>query len=114
MGRSVHLSDNIIVQTKTAFGQFGPGFNAGAGVNNIKSIEFFNEDLDASAPSDLMITQTIVADADGVFSYVTPGAGWWGFAALNTAPETIAHDGAERAVELGAVIWVHFEEWTAE
>ncbi|NNF37259.1 MAG: carboxypeptidase regulatory-like domain-containing protein [Gemmatimonadetes bacterium] len=36
---------NIIVQTKTAFGQFGPGFNAGANVNNIKSIEFFNEDL---------------------------------------------------------------------
>lgn len=36
---------NIIIQTKTAFGQFGPGFNAAAGVNNIKNIEFFNEDL---------------------------------------------------------------------
>ncbi|MCB1246046.1 MAG: carboxypeptidase regulatory-like domain-containing protein, partial [Acidimicrobiia bacterium] len=36
---------NIVIQTKTAFGQFGPGFNAGAGVNNIKNIEFFNEDL---------------------------------------------------------------------
>ncbi len=36
---------NIVVQTKTAFGQFGPGFNAAAGVNNIKNIEFFNDDL---------------------------------------------------------------------
>ena len=77
-------------------------------------VEYFNEDLDATAPSDLMITQTIVADADGVFSYVTPDAGWWGFAALNTAPETMAHDGQDRTVELGAVIWVHFEEWTGE
>ena len=77
-------------------------------------VEYFNEELDATAPSDLMITQTIVADADGVFSYVTPSAGWWGFAALNTAPETISHDGQERAVELGAVIWVHFEDWTGE
>lgn len=36
---------NIVVQTKTAFGQFGPGFNAAAMVNNIKNIEFFNDDL---------------------------------------------------------------------
>lgn len=36
---------NIVVQTKTAFGQFGPGFNAAANVNNIKNIEFFNDDL---------------------------------------------------------------------
>jgi hypothetical protein len=36
---------NIVVATKTAFGQFGPGFNAAAGVNNIKNIEFFNDDL---------------------------------------------------------------------
>jgi cobalt/nickel transport protein len=75
-------------------------------------VEYFNEDLTATSSSDLMITQTIVADAEGVFSYVTPGSGWWGFAALNTAPETIALDGVEKAVELGAVIWVHFEDWT--
>ncbi|MEL6954399.1 MAG: DUF4198 domain-containing protein [Pseudomonadota bacterium] len=77
-------------------------------------VEYFNEDLSAQAPSELMITQTIVADADGVFSYSTPNSGWWGFAALNTAPETIAFDGEDKAVELGAVIWVHFEDWTGQ
>lgn len=74
-------------------------------------VEYYNEDGDASVPSDLMITQTVKADANGVFTYATPTDGWWGFAALNTAPETMQHDGVEKAVELGAVIWVHFEEW---
>lgn len=77
-------------------------------------VEYYNEDGTATVPSDLMITQTIVADADGVFTYATPSAGWWGFAALNTAPETLAFEGEDKAVELGAVIWVHFEEWTGE
>ncbi|MEM6610245.1 MAG: DUF4198 domain-containing protein [Pseudomonadota bacterium] len=77
-------------------------------------VEYYNEDLSTDAPSDLMITQTIVADGDGVFSYSTPNGGWWGFAALNTAPETMTQDGEEKAVELGAVIWVHFEDWTGQ
>ena len=74
-------------------------------------VEYYNEDGNASVPSDLMITQTVKADANGVFTYATPTDGWWGFAALNTAPETMQHDGMEKAVELGAVIWVHFERW---
>lgn len=61
-------------------------------------------------PSELMITQTIKADAHGVFSYVPPFAGWWGFAALLEGPETMMHDGVPKAVEQGGVIWVHFEE----
>lgn len=77
-------------------------------------VEYYNEDLSAQAPSDLMITQTIKADADGVFTYAAPQAGWWGFAALNTADYTLPQDGEEKAVELGAVIWVHFEEWMTE
>ncbi|PWJ17539.1 DUF4198 domain-containing protein [Jannaschia seohaensis] len=74
-------------------------------------VEFYNEGQQASAPSELMITQTIKADANGVFTYAAPAPGWWGFAALNTAPETIAFEGEEKPVELGAVIWVHFEAW---
>ena len=74
-------------------------------------VEFYNEGQTATAPSDLMITQTIKADADGVFTYAAPAPGWWGFAALNTAPETMAFEGEDKAVELGAVIWVRFEEW---
>lgn len=74
-------------------------------------VEYYNEDGSAVAPDDLMITQTIKADANGVFTYAAPKAGWWGFAALNTADYTLPVDGVQKDVELGAVIWVHFEPW---
>ena len=77
-------------------------------------VEFYNDAAGATAPDDLMITQTLKADADGVFSYAAPAAGWWGFAALNTADYTLAQEGVEKPVELGAVIWVRFEEWTGQ
>ncbi|MEO1702244.1 MAG: DUF4198 domain-containing protein [Pseudomonadota bacterium] len=77
-------------------------------------VEFFNEDAGATAPDELMITQTVKADADGVFTYAPPSDGWWGFAALNTADYTLPQNGEDKAVELGAVIWVHFEEWTGQ
>jgi cobalt/nickel transport protein len=57
-----------------------------------------------------MITQTIKADANGVFTYAAPWAGWWGFAALNRADFTLKHDGQEKDVEIGAVIWVYFHK----
>ncbi|UWR21802.1 DUF4198 domain-containing protein [Sulfitobacter sp. S190] len=77
-------------------------------------VEFFNEGAEATVPDALMITQTVKADADGVFTYAPPSDGWWGFAALNTADYTLPQDGEDKAVELGAVIWVHFEEWTGQ
>ncbi|GAA4229002.1 cobalt/nickel transport protein [Sagittula marina] len=77
-------------------------------------VEYYNEDGSATAPSDLMITQTVKADADGVFTYAAPTDGWWGFAALNTAEEPMQHEGEDKAHELGAVIWVHFEPWTTQ
>lgn len=63
------------------------------------------------APSDYMVTQTILADANGVFSYAAPASGWWGFAALTTADFQLPQDSVQKNVELGAVIWVHFEDW---
>lgn len=74
-------------------------------------VEYYNENQDKTAPSDFMITQTVKADANGVFSYAVPGPGWWGFAALNTADEKIKLDGVEKDVEIGAVIWVQFHEF---
>ena len=74
-------------------------------------IEYYNKEKKAVAPTDYMITQTIKADPNGVFTYAAPRAGWWGFAALNTADFTIKHDGKEKVVEIGAVLWVHFEPW---
>ncbi|MGR3485621.1 MAG: DUF4198 domain-containing protein [Paracoccaceae bacterium] len=77
-------------------------------------VEFYPQGDAPDLPSELMITQTIKADGNGVFTYAVPeeADGWWGFAALNTAPETMDHEGTAKAVELGAVIWVHFEEWS--
>ncbi len=82
--------------------------------NGEVEVEYYNQDGKATVPSDLMITQTIKADENGVFTYATPAAGWWGFAALNTAPETMDHDGEQKPVELGAVLWVKFEDWASK
>lgn len=76
-------------------------------------VEFLN-DVEATVPDELMITQTVKADENGVFTYAPPSDGWWGFAALNTADYTLPQDGEDKDVELGAVIWVHFEEWTGK
>ena len=60
------------------------------------------------APSEIMTTQSVKADPNGIFTYAAPKAGWWGFAALSKAQYTLPRDGMQRPVELGAVLWVRF------
>ena len=55
------------------------------------------------APHDAMITMTIKADANGVFTFGIPRAGWWGFAALGAGGD-LKHNGKELSQD--AVIWV--------
>lgn len=74
-------------------------------------VEFYNRLKAARAPTEYMVTQTIKADGNGIFTYATPAPGWWGFAALKTADYKLAHEGKEKDVELGAVIWVYFHKW---
>ena len=69
-------------------------------------VEYFNVEGKYSAPSDYMVTQTIKADPNGVFTYAAPKAGWWGFAALSTDDRQIKG----KDVEIGAVLWVNFHE----
>jgi cobalt/nickel transport protein len=69
-------------------------------------VEYYNEDGEIKAPADPYITQVVKADENGVFTYVMPKAGWWGFAALNTADYQLNHEDKEYPVEIGAVIWV--------
>jgi cobalt/nickel transport protein len=69
-------------------------------------VEYFNKDKKFTAPDDTFITQVVMTDANGVFTYAAPKAGWWGFAALNTAEEKIK----DKDVELGAVLWVKFHD----
>ena len=73
-------------------------------------IEYYNERGKKQAPSDYMVTQVIKADTNGVFSYATPEAGWWGFAALITSDRKMKYRGEDKDVELGAVLWVEFQE----
>jgi len=74
-------------------------------------VEYYNKSTKIKAPTEYMITQTIKADQNGVFTYAAPTAGWWGFAALNRADYTLEHEGEKKDVELGAVIWVKFHDW---
>lgn len=74
-------------------------------------IEYLNESPGnqklVKAPNDAHITQVVKTDANGVFSYAMPRAGWWGFAALSEADWKLKHEGVEKEVEIGAVYWVH-------
>ena len=71
-------------------------------------VELYNKDKAYTAPNDYMVTQVIRADANGVFTYGIPFAGWWGFAALNTSDTKLNHNGQPKDVELGAVLWAEF------
>ena len=69
--------------------------------------------LVGQAPSETMITQTVKADSNGVFTYAAPAAGWWGFAALMEGDSKIKLEGKEKNVEIGAVLWVYFNQFRA-
>lgn len=73
-------------------------------------VEHYNIDNKYTAPTEYMITQTIKADENGVFTYGAPVSGWWGFAALHRADYKLPFEGQDKDVELGAVIWVYFHE----
>jgi len=61
----------------------------------------FEKQAKTEAPQDAFVTQTIKADANGVFTYAIPKAGWWGFAALLEGANIDGKDS-----EVGGVIWV--------
>lgn len=73
-------------------------------------VEYYNEGGKVKAPAEPYITQVIKADANGVFTYAMPKAGWWGFAALSTANFKLKHEDKEYPVEIGAVLWVKTRE----
>ena len=67
-------------------------------------IEFYNELSAIKAPVEALVTQVIKADANGVFTYAMPKAGWWAFAALSEDNVKMKHEGKEYPVEIGAVL----------
>lgn len=71
-------------------------------------VEYYNVDKRVKAPNDIFITQVVMTDDQGTFSYSVPWAGWWGFAALSEADYKIKHEGVDKPVEIGAVLWTEF------
>lgn len=71
-------------------------------------VEYYNKKGSYAAPDPLFVTQVVKTDSNGVFTYAVPWAGWWGFAALSTAPEKKDYKGEAKDVELGAVLWMEF------
>lgn len=69
-------------------------------------VEYYNVDNKIKAPAGPMVTQVIKADANGVFTYAMPKAGWWGFAALTEGDKKMMHEDKEVPVEIGAVLWI--------
>lgn len=67
----------------------------------------FAKKAEAEAPQDSFVTMGIKADANGVFTFGIPKAGWWGFAALGAGPED-SYKGKELSQD--AVIWVQAKD----
>ena len=75
-------------------------------------VEYWNADKKVTAPNDYFFTQVVKTDKNGIFTFVVPQAGWWGFAALMEDKQAIQHtDGKKKDAEYGAVLWVQFTDW---
>jgi cobalt/nickel transport protein len=72
-------------------------------------VAYDNQDLRAQAPNDYMVTLTVKADANGVFSYAAPRAGWWGGCRPGHGRRQAAGRRPGERRRVGAVIWVKFE-----
>lgn len=73
-------------------------------------VEYYNES-GLKAPSEDHITQEVMTNENGEFSFAMPKSGWWGFAALIDDDETIEKDGKKYPIELGGVIWVKTDDY---
>ncbi|MDR0466323.1 MAG: DUF4198 domain-containing protein [Deltaproteobacteria bacterium] len=71
-------------------------------------IEYLNEDK-RSSPSPYHQTQRLRTDANGVFSFVCPHPGWWGFAAVTTGDPLRGPDGQSKNTELSGILWMHVD-----
>jgi cobalt/nickel transport protein len=67
----------------------------------------FEKEGFVEAPQDSFILQTIFADANGIFTFGIPRAGWWGFAALDLDPD-YTYNGKKCSRD--AVIWLQAKD----
>jgi cobalt/nickel transport protein len=58
-----------------------------------------------------MVTQVVLTDSEGNFSFAPPVPGWWGFAALNDADYKLKEGAEDKDVELGGILWLYFHQF---
>ena len=71
-------------------------------------IEYLNEDR-RTVPSPYHQTQRLRTNEHGVFSFVCPHPGWWGFAAVTQGDPLRGPDGQSKNTELSGVLWLHID-----
>jgi len=76
--------------------------------DNSVRIEYLNEDK-RTVPSPYHQTQHVRTDEHGVFSFVCPHSGWWGFAAVTRGDPLKGSDGQAKNTELSGVLWIYID-----
>ena len=71
-------------------------------------IEYLNEDK-RTVPSAYHQTQRLRTDEHGLFSFVCPHPGWWGFAAVTKGDPLKGADGQPKNTELSGVLWIYID-----
>ena len=71
-------------------------------------IEYLNEDK-RIVPTPYHQTQRVRTDERGVFSFVCPHPGWWGFAAATRGDPLRGPDGQPKNTELSGVLWMYID-----
>jgi len=71
-------------------------------------IEYLNEDIQ-TVPSPYHQTQRVRTDERGIFSFVCPHPGWWGFAAVTKGDPLKGSDGQPKNTELSGVLWMYID-----
>ena len=71
-------------------------------------IEYLNEDK-RTVPGPYHQTQHVRSDGQGIFSFVCPHPGWWGFAAAAKGDPLKGADGQAKDTELSGVLWLYID-----
>ena len=83
----------------------GQVLHKGKPASNVEvEIELYNTS-GLKAPTSAHITQSVLTNKDGIFSFVMNQKGWWGFAAL-IEEGLKQHKGKTYVIENGALLWI--------
>ncbi len=105
-----------IVPLTRPFGTVAPGLFTGKVLlsgeplaDAYVKIARINTDRTAAA-SPWQSEQVVKTNAEGIFSFVCPVPGWWGFMALAEGDPLKSADGQPKKLEMGAELWVYMDE----